>query len=105
MSKATCMDAHGSHKVEEFNWKLGGQPIGAKQVEEREHVQAPYRKIKVNMSLQALNAKGHFTSKPHFWSLHKKRFKRRKGVRILVSLFFCEYEKRRKGKRKEVTFL
>ena len=54
MSKATCMDAHGSHKVEEFNWKLGGQPIGAKQVEEKEHVQAPYRKIKVNVSLQSI---------------------------------------------------
>ena len=52
-------------------------------------------KIKVNVSLQALNAKGHFTFKPHLWSLHKKRLKKRKGVRIIVFLFFCEYEKKK----------
>lgn len=44
MSKATYMDAHGSHKVEELYWKLGGQPIGANKVEGGEHVQAPSRK-------------------------------------------------------------
>ena len=41
---------------------------------------------------------------PTFGVLHKKRFKRRKGVRILVSLFFCEYEKEGKGKGKRLLF-
>ena len=61
-------------------------------------------KIKVNVSLQALNAKGHFTFKPHLWSLHKKRLKKRKGVRIIVFLFFCEYEKKKEREEKRGYF-